>query len=120
STLDFGANPRAALEQQPDDQDCLNRNRSGGDHDHGPVFAPETGALMAHFASRRQPALVDVPALQLASVEYRLTCQLRRDADAACGRSIQDTKGRIRGVDGEVVDGYQVATDYSGPEQWTM
>ena len=91
STLDFGAQPCAALEQQPDDQQCLNRNRSGADHDHGPVFAPETGTLMAHFAARRQPALVDVPALQLAPVEYRLTWQLRRDADAARGRSIQDT-----------------------------
>ena len=116
AAVDLGALPCAALEQEPDDQERLDDQCAGRAQNRAPVFAPQAGSSIAHDAARRQPALGDAPALQLAPVEYRLARRLGRYPDAARRRAVQDSNGHVGRVVTEVVDGHQPAADNARAE----
>ena len=57
--VDLGPYPRAALEQQPDDQERLDDECASSDQNRGPVFVPQARASIANHAAGRQPTLID-------------------------------------------------------------
>ena len=76
--LHLGPLPCAALVQEPDNQERLDGQHADGAEHRAPVFLPQARSAIAHDAAWRQPALGDAPPLQLAPVEDRLPCELRR------------------------------------------
>ena len=61
--LDLGPLPRAALVQEPDDQERLDGQHADGAQHRDPVCAPQARSSIAHDAPWRQPALGNAPPL---------------------------------------------------------
>src|SRR5829696_9206809 len=118
--LDLGPSARATLVQEAPDQERFENQRDRYNHDRGPVFIPQAGATELNDAVRRQPALGDVPSLELAPVVDRSTSQLWWEPEP-CGRlAIQDSAAYVGRSASKVIDVHHGSADDSAAEIWAL